>query len=128
MVGYEYHDLLINAPSMQPVRDWVNLKGKNVYLAYLLSRPIQTLLEPLQQFDRLANGSNLMYLYPRFLPLSIPERVTWITNLFYSHSGGMLAGLFLLGAAVSVLLLGGAFETLCPGAGRFSPCSSASTR
>jgi hypothetical protein len=103
MIGYEYHDLLINSPSMQPVRDWVNLKGKNVYIAYLLSRPLQTLLEPLQQFDRLANGSNLVYLYPRFLPLSIPERVTWITNLFYSHSAVSLAGLFLLGAAACML-------------------------
>jgi len=101
MVGYEYHDLLINSPAMQPVRDWVNLKGKTVYLQYLLSRPIQTLLEPIQQFNRLVNGSNQVYLYPRFLPLSIPERVTWITSLFYSHSIWMLAGLFLLGASAS---------------------------
>lgn len=102
MVGYEYHDLLINSPDFGVVRTWVNQSSKQAYIAYLLSDPLGTLWAPIAMSNKLVNGSNQEYLYPKYLAIPLPERMLILTQIFYPHEVWallLLGGLALLGSA-----------------------------
>ena len=49
MTPPEFQKYILTSDDMQAVRNWVNSKGKNIYLEYLLLRPGNSLLEPVYQ-------------------------------------------------------------------------------
>ena len=85
MIGHVYQPLYKEAPDFQPVRDWVATRSKSAYLKYLLSRPIETLVEPLVNADKLLWGSNLEYRSPLGGVTPAPARLAFLTGLFFPH-------------------------------------------
>jgi len=83
--------------------DWIDQDAKRVYVEYLLSRPVESLTEPLIWWNRLL-------LYERDLLtdyMSTPVIPAWqkpITAVFYTETWGLLvlsaAGLVIFGASV----------------------------
>ncbi|MCE1255800.1 MAG: hypothetical protein LWX83_19895, partial [Anaerolineae bacterium] len=96
MAGFEYQKLLIEAPEMQPVRDWVECCGKNTYAAYLMFNPAKTLWEPVQNYPRLLNGDNLEYRNPRYEVKPLPDHLAGFNMLFFNHQGWVLVVLIIL--------------------------------
>lgn len=85
MSGVEYQKTFIEAPEMQPVRDWVNQDSKMVYIRYLLSNPVKTFWEPWENAGKLINGSNLEYRSPAYGVAPAPEKLVQLNNLFFNH-------------------------------------------
>jgi hypothetical protein len=86
MVGYQYQDLLANAPELNSVITWDNKESKTAYLRYLISNPANSILEPVSNAKALINPKTVGYLYPRFPQLPYPKRVTLFSPVFYPNS------------------------------------------
>ena len=99
MAGFEYQKYFIESAEMQPVRDWVNCCGKNVYMKYLLSHPWQTLMEPIQNNSRLLNGDNLEYRSPRYDVRPLPEHLAEFNHFYFNHENWVL---MVLGLAILI--------------------------
>ncbi len=84
MRGYVYQALLMNDPSMEPVRQWVNTLGKQTYAGYLLSHLRATLRQPLGAAAQLLDGTlaygdpNHNQLFPNF-----PAALQALTNFLF---------------------------------------------
>ncbi len=100
MVGYEYQQLMANSPTLQPLRDWIDCCGKQAYLKYLLFTPVETMLEPVEQWQKLVNGGNLEYRNPKYAFLELPEKTRQFHELFFPHQAwavGLLGLISLVG-------------------------------
>lgn len=87
----QYQVAMVTEPTLQPVREWIEKKGRATYLAYLLSRPLPTLFEPLHHALHLLNGNNMEYRHP-LGPLS--RRLERIDAIMYPR-GVVVLGAFL---------------------------------
>jgi hypothetical protein len=103
MAGYQYQDLLANAPELKPVNTWVNQEGKLVYLRYLLFNPVNTILEPIWNAQPLLNAKTVGYLYPRFPQLPYPQRIRLFSQVFYPNSFGIVITLLVLTGLGSIV-------------------------
>lgn len=65
MSGSKYQALLLDDPTMEPVRQWTNTHGKATYAGWLLSRPLVTLGQPLLHASSLLDGLREGTLYGR---------------------------------------------------------------
>ncbi|MCX8024097.1 MAG: hypothetical protein N3A60_02715 [Thermanaerothrix sp.] len=90
----QYQVAMFTEPALQPVREWIEEKGRATYLVYLLSRPLPTLLEPLRHAYQLFNGNNTEYRRP-IGPLS--RRLELVDALMYPRWMGILGAFLLLG-------------------------------
>ncbi len=110
MRGYVYQALLMNDPSMEPVRQWVNAHGKQTYAGYLLTHLRTTLLAPLIKADLLLNGT-LQYGDPdhsQFFP-AFPASLRWLTVVLFPilpSTWYALAYLAMLGLAIWAAMRG----------------------
>lgn len=91
MSGVEYQRTFIESPEMQPVRDWVDRSSKGAYIRYLLSDPLRSLREPLDNAGKLLNGSSLEYRSPAYGVQPAPEKLVQIDALFFNHQPWLLA-------------------------------------
>jgi len=96
MIGYEYQELMATSPTLQPLRDWIDCCGKQAYLKYLLSTPIETMLEPVEQWQKLVNGGNLEYRNPEYAFQELPEEIRRFDEFFFPHQGWAVALLGLI--------------------------------
>jgi hypothetical protein len=92
---------------MQAVRSWVNSKGKTIYLQYLLSRPVASLLEPINGYSKLLNGSSVEYRREKQPIRPIPEVITRISKVFYPRSPLILGFMLVISIAGAAFWLGG---------------------
>jgi|GEM_PF-868003 len=83
MPGHEYLPYLFDDPGMAEVREWVSQYGLSTYLGYLISHPIDSLIEPLRQFPSILLGDNLEYHNPRYAVQTIPVWLMDLTRRFY---------------------------------------------
>ncbi len=90
----QYQVAMFTDPALQPVREWIEEKGRATYLAYLLSRPFLTLFEPLQQGFHLLNGNNAEYRRP-VGPLS--RWLELVDTIMYPRWMGVWGAFLLLG-------------------------------
>jgi hypothetical protein len=100
MIGYEYQELMSTSPTLQPLRDWIDCCGKQAYLKYLLSTPIETMLEPVEQWQKLVNGRNLEYRNPKYAFQELPDEIRRFDEFFFPHQGwavGVLGLISLIG-------------------------------
>lgn len=91
MIGYEYQELMSTSPTLQPLRDWIDCCGKQAYLKYLLSTPIETMLEPIEQWQKLVNGGNLEYRNPKYAFQELPDEVRRFDEFFFPNQGWSIA-------------------------------------
>jgi hypothetical protein len=91
MIGYEYQQMMATSPTLQPLRAWIDCCGKQTYMKYLLSTPLKTLLEPIEQWQKLVNGGNLEYRNPKYAFQELPEAVNWFNEIFFPHQGWAVA-------------------------------------
>jgi len=95
----DYQKAMFTEPALQSVRDWVEQKGRATYLAYLLSRPLPTLIEPLQQAFHLLNGDNREYRRPLD---ALPQRLLLIDRILYPRQMTVL--LIFIGLSLASLV------------------------
>ena len=103
MTPPEYQKYFLTSDDMEAVRNWVNSKGKNIYLQYLLLRPSLSLLEPVYKSSKLLNGSSVEYRREKQPIRPIPEVITRISKVFYPRSP------FILGFMLVICIAGAAF-------------------
>jgi hypothetical protein len=103
MAGYQYQDLLANAPELKSVNTWVNQESKQAYLRYLLFNPINTILEPIWNVQPLLNAKTVGYLYPRFPQLPYPQRIRLFSQVFYPNSLGIVIALLVFTGLGSIV-------------------------
>jgi hypothetical protein len=96
MRGYDYQNLLKFDPSMSSVREWIDTQGKAVYIRYLLSHPVDSILRPLKQIHQLLNGSNLKYREPEYSASPMSKQAIALTNGFYPHQRIILVLILIL--------------------------------
>jgi len=89
----EYQLAMFHDPALQPVREWVNNAGQSTYIRYLLSRPLQSLWQPLTQMQHLLNGDNQEYRNPIG---EVPRRILILSNLVYNRHPLYVEVLFLI--------------------------------
>ncbi len=100
MLGHEFHDYLLNDPEMASVREWINSDGMSTYMMYLLSNPIESLIEPFHHLPTLFSGDNLEYHQPLYAVPTVPLWLKTLTQRFYPRN------LMLLFIFIGVALLG----------------------
>ena len=100
MPGHAFHDYLLNDPEMAAVRDWINADGVTTYIRYLLSRPIESLVEPFRHLPTILSGNNIEYHQPRYAVPTVPLALTQLTQRIYPRD------LFLVFIFVAMALLG----------------------
>jgi hypothetical protein len=103
MVGYQYQDLLENAPEYKTVNTWVNQNSKTAYLKYLAYNPVNSLLEPISNANKMINPNTIGYLYPRFPLLPYPIRIRIFSQVFYPNSLFIAIVLLLLTGICSIV-------------------------
>lgn len=96
----QYQVAMFTEPVLQPVREWIEENGRATYLAYLLSRPLPTLFEPLRQAVHLLNGNNTEYRRP-IGPLSL--RLALVDAIMYPRWVGVLGAFLLLGLVGAIV-------------------------
>jgi len=96
MISYEYQNYLKYDPSMRLVREWIETRGKETYIRYLLSHPVTSMLKPFSQINKLISGSNLEYRNPKHMAIPIMQPAASLTNLFYPRQGIILAAILFL--------------------------------
>jgi len=96
MKGFDYHDYLDFDPRMESVRDWIQQRGRTIFLESMISHPSQAFLEPLRQNNKLINGNNLEYRYPKYPQQPVPSRISHLTEKFYPNAPVLLFGLGVL--------------------------------
>jgi hypothetical protein len=107
MTPPEYQKYFLTSDNMQAVRSWVNSKGKTIYLQYLLSRPVASLLEPINGYSKLLNGSSVEYRREKQPIRPIPEVITRISKVFYPRSPLILGFMLVISIAGAAFWLGG---------------------
>ena len=103
MVGYQYQDLLANAPELKSVNTWINQESKTAYLKYLISNPANSMFEPISNAQVLISPKTIGYLYPRFPDLPYPRRVTLFSAVFYPNSLPIAIALLALAGTGSIV-------------------------
>ena len=98
---YEYTEVFMEDPDMQPLRDWVNVKGQSTYYRYIITHPAVSILAPIQNFSKILNGDNLEYRYPEYPYQPIPPFLSQLDNRIYPRQ--WLGLVFILG----LVILGG---------------------
>jgi len=106
MTPPEFQKYFLTSNDMQAVRNWVNSKGKNIYLQYLLLRPGKSLLEPVYEASKLLNGSSVEYRREKQPVRPIPEVITRISKIFYPRSP------LILGFMIVICIAGAAYWLL----------------
>jgi hypothetical protein len=108
MTPPEFQKYFLTSDEMKPVREWVNTKGKSIYLQYLLMRPVFSLLEPVQESGKLLNGSSVEYRREKLPARPIPEVIRRISTFLYPRSPVVLGFLLVLCIAGSAFwIIGG---------------------
>ena len=100
LATYEYTEVFMNDPELQPLRDWVSEKGQSTYLRYILTHPVVSILAPIQNFGKIINGGNLEYRYPRYPHQPIPPLVASLDESIYPRQWWaqvIILGLVLVG-------------------------------
>jgi hypothetical protein len=90
MPGYQYQKMISEDPDLKPLRDWVTASSKNAYIQYLLTRPVQSLFEPISNTPKLLLGSNLEYRNPRYGVQPLSEKLLELDLLFFNSQIGWL--------------------------------------
>jgi len=98
MLGYEFHDYLLNDPEMATVREWISTDGMSTYMMYLLSHPIESIIEPFRHLPSIFGGDNLEYHQPLYAVPTIPPWLITLTNRIYIRN--LLVIFILFGFAV----------------------------
>jgi hypothetical protein len=107
MTPPEFQKYILTSDELQAVRDWVNSKGKNIYLQYLLLRLGNSLLEPVYQASKLLNGSSVEYRREKQPVRPVPEVIIRISKIFYPRSPLILGLMLVLCVAGAALWLRG---------------------
>jgi hypothetical protein len=100
-------------PDMQPLRDWVMLKGQSTYFRYIITHPAVSILAPIRNFKKILNGGNLEYRWPRYPYQPVPPRISSLDNNMYPRQWWELAiilGLVLAGGWLHLIQLGVQFR------------------
>ncbi len=100
MPGHEFHEYLSSDNDMVAVRDWIGSDGVSTYIRYLLSRPIESIIEPFHHLPTILSGNNIEYHQPRYAVPTIPLELTELTQRFYPRV------LILVFIFVAIALLG----------------------
>ena len=102
MIGHEFHNYLLTDPEMAAVREWISQSGMSTYIGYLLSHPIDSLIEPFRQLPSIFGGDNLEYHQPRYAVPTIPLWLITLTNRIYIRNLWVIC--ILVGVAILGLL------------------------
>jgi hypothetical protein len=88
--------------NMAPFRDWLEARGKSTYIAYLLSRPAESLWAPVDALRTLLRPPNSVY--GEWAGLALPRWVGQLSSLLYTRNMTILltwAGITLLVALIA---------------------------
>ncbi len=86
MPGYEYIPYLLDDPEMTEFREWVQNHGLPTYFGYLISHPVQSMIEPFRHLPTLFSGDNLEYHQPLYAVPTVPLWLKTLTQRFYPRN------------------------------------------
>jgi hypothetical protein len=85
----------------QPLIDWVETNGRSTYLRYLLSRPVPTLMRPINRAHNLISPLSTEY---RTDVYSVPVWLDYFSRAFFPRPLGIVVGWMVVALALTVVL------------------------
>ncbi len=104
MESSQYQVIFENDAEYAPLREWIDCCSLKTYLKYLVSNPVKTISMPFIEYQKLLNGTNIEYRYPRDGVWPVSQTVTRLSIMMYTHNQGVSVLFFLLCIAGIIFL------------------------